>query len=412
MDIHLHANLCVESTFEYVDSLGTAWLAGCADSYNVSVSSSNSDSVIGDALTVIVFAQKSLVMEQLVPMRSSVDDSGAHITSQVLIVVLCSSFVVMLLVYAAVWNITKPLNTMRHVAQQVIEVMAEDEELRNFAPILDKAGFNVARTDEVGVLACDFRNVVCLMHNKLVHKRTMVKFPPNPWRLDCEDEEDSARLSTLTWLDLRGVVEESKSSALIPVVTRSAATVDQASNKVSVRTSISRSLNRMRFSNKVAPQEGEQLKVITQQPLSAGWLTCLKTQLSSLGALLLLSAVAAMLITIFTVQNEGSTWSDESADAVLDNQVTNLQTISIMKAIFVEAAFAQMSLDMMTSATALTSMLMGDFTTPTWEVDEDYMYSYSVDPPNPYAINPNGQVYPFSSYFGVVSVICYAIPYI
>lgn len=62
-----------------------------------------------------------------------------------------------------------------------------------------------------------------------------------------------------------------------------------------------------------------------------------------------------------------------------------------------------MTVDLRTTAGVFTSVMNNKLTTPTWEEDGDYFYSYPVDPENTYYWNPNGVSYPFSTYFQLVS---------
>ncbi|RYG68854.1 hypothetical protein EON64_04205 [archaeon] len=382
-----------------------------ADTFNATVPVTSSSTEFGEVMGIIVFAQKSRVIKQLAPFQDNIDSSETTLESLMIPIVLGISILAMVLVLWVVRGITVPLEKMRTVSLQVIDVMAEDVEARDFSPVINNAGFSIDRTDEVGVLACDFFNVVCVMHNKLVEKRAVPTYPSNPWYLQDDDMEDT---SDLTWQKLKGL-ETIRPLAPTVQAVRKAAAVDDPSNhsaqmssqrsggshKSTSRIFTSKSNTGSR-GRKVKPLEADAVMEITPSK-KVGWLTCLKTQLTSLGLMFLLAAGASMFITIYLVTTEGKKWSDDSAVVVLNTQQNSLQDIVDVKTIFTESYFMQMSLDVMAVKAAYATVLTGESSRPSWEADGDYFHSYALESQNPYSFDPQGGRYTFSSYFSLVS---------
>eukprot|EP01034_Spumella_vulgaris_P027036 gene27036-33697_t len=135
----------------------------------------------------------------------------------------------------------------------------------------------------------------------------------------------------------------------------------------------------------------------------------LKSQLLCLCALLLAGAVATMVVTIVSLHSEGANWMDVSSELLLATQLQNLQSVTDVKAVFVQSYFEQLSLDLLVGAAYVTTLVNGSYTRPNFVSQDEYLPSYSIDTLNTYT-SPVAKTYNYSSYFIESGLTAY-LPY-
>jgi len=169
-----------QSIFEYTDESGVDWIVSVVPFFP---SSHSGTSTLSNTLSILVFAKRSLAESALDSMNSNIKSTTVQITIITIIIILCTVVGTILLSYSVIYFITGPLETMKRISQEIMDMSAEDEDRKDYQSVLQKAFINLSRTDEVGLLASDYYNIVCLLHNKNLAKREAPKYPPNPFHV-------------------------------------------------------------------------------------------------------------------------------------------------------------------------------------------------------------------------------------
>jgi hypothetical protein len=126
--------------------------------------------------------------------------------------------------------IVKPFEVMRSTSKEIIRISTEEVDLRDYSTLVDDAYFNLTRTDEVGLLAADYYDIVCLLHYGAIEKKEAPKYPLNPFHLsetevrqivapttDSDQPEATRAVTSADLIELMKV-RESSSTALTSVV--------------------------------------------------------------------------------------------------------------------------------------------------------------------------------------------------
>jgi hypothetical protein len=229
---------------------------------------------------------------------------------------------------------------------------------------VDDAYFNLTRTDEVGILAADYYDIVCLLHFKNIDKKDTPKYPLNPFHLS--ETEVRQIVAPTTGRDQPKATRAVTSADLIKLIKARESTIIQASDvfvpsllvpdappsqdvKLDV---LSTFANRSSY-QQVQPDQDDSHVQKYPEPLSSsdvevgqtypgdashqyiavevqktslasklnsikknirnvGTLTSMKSQLYMLSALLLLGLAITMIVTVSSVHDQGQLWTDES----------------------------------------------------------------------------------------------------
>jgi hypothetical protein len=133
-------------------------------------------------------------------------------------------------IFFLVLYIVKPFEVMRSTSKEIIRISTEEEDLRDYSTLVDDAYFNLTRTDEVGLLAADYYDIVCLLHYGAIEKKEAPKYPLNPFHLsetdirqivapttDSDQPEATRAVTSADLIELMKV-RESSSTALTSAV--------------------------------------------------------------------------------------------------------------------------------------------------------------------------------------------------
>lgn len=159
--------------FSYADANGTDWVVTTRSLFA-------SDTTRRPSFVVLVFANRHLAEAPLRQMNAHVSSTTAHVTTTTLVVVFATVGVVLCLVLLLVAYIAGPIERIRRIARDVVAMTAEDDDQKDFQPMLSQAAALLSRRDEIGVLCSDFYDVVCLLDNRLQQRRATPPFPANP----------------------------------------------------------------------------------------------------------------------------------------------------------------------------------------------------------------------------------------
>eukprot|EP01034_Spumella_vulgaris_P027194 gene27194-33882_t len=450
------------TTLEYTDSDSEQWYVSTSPFLSTKAFG---ESVPSDALSILVFAKKSDVEHPLLMLQDHISSTTTSITIETLIIIGSTIGLVMLLVAAVVFYISHPLSRMIAISRDIVAMSAEEEDKKNYTDILSRALANIRMlNDEVNQLAADYYHIVCLLNNRNVEKNNTPKFPENPFH---SHEYDGLNQPTTLngWFALMARKNSAMAHVTSAEVKPSAASTSSHSPPVfdgNLDVLSTMSVGKPSSSRKVSPvaaQSGrfapsaplDELEsgiielpahkggqghgyasvskgdhpptpscagsvagstaVITAVPTETIEVTAaasLMTQLLFLCALLLAGSVATMIATVVSLHDEGQTWMDESSVLLFDSQLTNLQAITDVKAVYVQSYFQQLTVDLLMGAEYVTSLASGNLTRSDFIAQREYLTSYSIDSNNPYAA-PTTKTYNYSSYF-VQSDNCQASP--
>lgn len=366
------------SVIEYTDPEGIDWIV-CATPF-LPTSRYGSDTVKQNALIMLVFAQRYEAEYPLHALKTSIDSTTSSVSVEIAVTIGITVGVVMALVCVFVHYITSPLETMRAISERIIHMAAEDEENKDYSDLVQRAFFNLSRSDEVGLLASDYYHVLCTLHNKNVEKSEIPKYPANP--LHVSGVADYATFSWSALMQLYRVQKEHEEQKLpVPVEVKPEVSppVSKMDGNLDILGALAAELAKAQKpprssyaavavcdgvdsgdvemgavpSSTAAPpgprMDGtRQARATTKSsdktyialpsgvPTQVGYLTSLKSQLYGLCAILLCGIVIAASLTIAGIQADGHSWMSESSAQLESKQLQNLQGIAASKASFVQ----------------------------------------------------------------------------
>lgn len=152
--------------------------------------SSNDSSGTDYSLFLLIFSNKQLAMTSSYSLQMHIKSTVTNVTVQTLITVAITITSVMIIIFLIILTIVKPFEVMKRLSKDIIYQSTLEEEVRDYSTLMDEALFNLTRTDEVGLLAADFYDIVCLLHHLSMKKRNTIKYPLNPFYLSDEEVEN------------------------------------------------------------------------------------------------------------------------------------------------------------------------------------------------------------------------------
>jgi hypothetical protein len=292
------------------------------------------------------------------------------VTIRTIITIAATAAVVLIVISFLVLYIVKPFEVMRSTSKEIIRISTEEEDLRDYSTLVDVAYFNLTRTDEVGILAADYYDIVCMLHYRNMLKKDTPKYPRNPFHLN--ETEVRQIVASTTGSDQRKVNRTVTSADLIKLIKARESSIIQLSDicipSLLVRDAsptkemeldvLSSFNNRSNYQQVYSDQDDSRVKMhldvftsdvevgqtypgdashqyitvdgqttslasklssIKNRIRNVGTLTSMKSQLYVLSALLLLGLAITMIVTVSSVHDQGQLWTDESG--------TNIGTI-------------------------------------------------------------------------------------
>jgi hypothetical protein len=339
-----------------------------------------------NAFMMLVFSKKSLAEQPLISLKQNINKTTASVSQSTIIIICVTIGGVMLLVSLMLSYIIEPLNTMRKISGELIQLSTEEEENRDYANVLQEAANNITRSDEVGLLASDYYHIIVMLQNKLLRKLETPKYPLNPFYL-----ADKALSNNLTWklfYDLMMQRKKSKQTEVDedqePQEIRQDNLIQDADSRMESIPSIPPAQRDKKQSvvhpftpvpvfaadvggdlstvspfdgdielgtiarNKPGNQTGNQYTQISPDQIEivpvavmgqqVGCFSSLSSQLYFFIFLLLTGLTLAMILTIVSLANEGDSWTNESGGELVNVQMLNIQEIAQTKANFVQVS--------------------------------------------------------------------------
>ena len=446
-----NVNLLTKNSFVYSDPTGIEWIVSVVPFFETTAyTSKNPSPPLSKTLAILVFADKAAAQSVLNDFNSNINTTTSKIFTATIIIIACTAGIVILLMIALIFFITAPLETMRKLSHEIMEISAEDEDKKDYGEILQKSFTNLNRTDEVGILAADYYHIVCILHNRNLEKRETPKYPPNPFFIDQYNMKD---FNLLNWSEYLKILQPMILSQKVNSISSESshkstnnADHDNMGNldvlgsmmsqrkvdsgiemiPVSTRDDLEAQDDSLRYPEKSIKTSQnskgrDKYYAVDFKVKKVGYLTSLKSQLYSLSGILLSGCVITMIITIVSLSEQGVNWMSKSSNQISDSQVENMISITNTKAVYVkvinkfyyciimissQSYCEQITSDLLVASTYLTNLLDGNLTERNFITEKRYLApSYSIDVQNnPY--NYPLETTKFSGYFVSSDAFC------
>ena len=361
-------DVSTKNVIHYTDPTGVEWIVSIVPFFQTATfTSSNPSPPTVATLAVLVFANKKVAQATLNDFNDQISNTTNDIFKTTIIIIACTAIAVILFMIVLILLITAPLETMRKLSHEIMEISAEDEDKKDYGVILQKSFTNLNRTDEIGLLASDYYHVVSILHDKNLEKRETPKYPPNPFHID----ESKANDVTLTdWTSFLKIFHaenrnrkiskhdiQNKQSSSPPksdhlesldvlgsilsqrdkkAVGRNEIIPVDTSDDIEAQDNITRHPEKV--SKKLLRGRGKYYSLHYKEK-KVGYLTSLKSQLYSLSTILLCGCMVTMIITIVSLSKQGVNWMDNSSSQITNSQIQNMISITNTKTVYISVRY-------------------------------------------------------------------------
>ena len=287
-----------------------------------------------------------MAFKSLDSLNSNIDSTTNTIVDATAITIVCTLIATMFFCFLMIeYIIARPLDSMRRISEEIIRVSAEDDDRRDYRGALQMALFNLNnRSDEVGILAVDFYNIVWKLHQQSLGKREAPKYPPNPFyigpdvdydrlswpifieALERQNPEYGNRITAATLSNMSGTLPELDILGSISLQT-------PVEGKYS-RVSATPTADRVTDDEEAAANGSNTLD--TSQETVVGCFTSLKSQLYMLSGVFLTGVLVSMFINVVSLSRQSETWMSKSTSEIDSTQVINMKAVMHAKCIFIE----------------------------------------------------------------------------
>jgi hypothetical protein len=380
-------DLTTESTFTYTDVSGVSWVVGCVPFFDItdSLTSSGAD-YTSPGLVMLVFSEEKLVNQPWISVQDNISTTTYSVTIRTIIIACVIIGVDLLLIVLFVYYLVRPLDYMTRLSNQVVRLSAEDEDNKDYSAIIDKASLDSSRSDEMGVLAIDYFNVICFLHNRNVLKKNTPKFTQNPFgSLSCittwEEFVNDFRRCRKVIEPVNGSIDSGANKPIsVPVQTEAPQDFDldvlgsmtrntkkpiyQVAPTSDVRISIDQDNNETssmemgylkqgKSTTPSAPtalavegsRKGSDTHIVFAENITpmvghkVGYFTSVKTILNLFSLIVLGGYLAIMIVTVISLQSEGTTWSDTATVQLTIQEVDTLSAVVSSQSVFVKVFY-------------------------------------------------------------------------
>ena len=187
-----------DSSIDYTDSDGEDWVV---TSHKFLPTTSDT----AYSLIMLVFSKKNRAQAPLLTMKRNIDSTTNRVVINTCIIVGITIGAVFLVTMLIVYYIARPLEKMRNVSAQIVHIIAEEEDHRDYTSVVREAFCNLSRTDEVGILMTDYYHIVGLLDEKNREKKETPKYPFNPFHMPHVDDYPH-----FTWSDFTSEMKAKK----------------------------------------------------------------------------------------------------------------------------------------------------------------------------------------------------------
>lgn len=218
------------------------------------------------------------------------------------------------LLTALVVNLTKPLNAMQRISQDIIRISGEAENKRDYSSVKKRAEAHLDRRDEIGMLMDDYYYVITQLDEKAEEKQKIPKFPSNPFYV-----KGQSNYSKFRWNTLKPLLENALKTHNERLHNESSRPASPT--KINAKKNAVVPLNSdLEHGNAVAAKE------------SVGFFSTIRFKLYTLSLILLVGVVLTLVVTIIQLTLEGNKWIRDSQVDLKNGQQDSLRAIAIAKA--------------------------------------------------------------------------------
>lgn len=344
----------VASTFDYKDVHNEEYVISAVPFFPTA--QTGDASTLTNSLVILVFARKAVVESALIKLTTAINDSTADIVTHISIIMVVTVLSTIVLLGIAISYITRPLEAMRQISEEIILQSAEEDGRKEYQSILTQASRNVGRTDEIGVLAEDYYYVVCLLRNKYLSRKTGPKGRLNPFLIS---QQSNVLPQQITWAQyvtsfcnfhrisvsqLYDTIGKDVGGTLYMYEACTSSVQESSEDHPPVDAAVLTGGHQHHI-HSVSPEvEKDDLITLPHARSNVGLFTSLKSQLRILLGVVLLGVLATMLLTILNLSSAGPTWMRKAKGDIAETQVSNLNDISFAKSIFVQVKAPMLTL--------------------------------------------------------------------
>lgn len=367
-------------------------------------------------LTMLVFSLESDAYKPLYSVQNNISSTSNVVIIQTIVIICCIIAIDLIAIAIFINYLVKPLEEMRKISTEVVKLSAEDEDTRDYSSLIEKAFNNLSnRFDEIGLLATEYFNVICLLHNRNITKKNSPKHLMNIFHLES---------SNLSWEEFYALFSmKSNETILKSKVSLSTPNV-KTHNDLDVLGSISAS-----FDEKLSQTNNKGFQILPKDDISDSNVAIdvnhvkldglkesikasplnifysIKTQLYLFCILLLCGFACVLILTIVTLQKQGNAWTNSSKEQVINQQIDVLNAVSSPKATYVDSYLQQLSLETLLLSNFLSDLFNNEITSSSYLNQGNYLLSYSLEPTSTYT-SPTSTSNEYSGYFISSEVGC------
>lgn len=324
-----------EGVFTYTDANNEAWIVAACPLFQSG--HIGNPKISSNKLVILVFAQSRSALKSLASLNANIKEATNTIIEETSIITAAIVASTLFLVLLMVRYMTQPLDEMLQMSEELQEISANGDDVTDYNSVLNRAHGNSTRTDEIGILAREYYNVVQLLNDRQRGqeiRQNPFHIPPSSW----------GDPSKLTWTEFIVHIDALFNDAEPPVASSFPA-VQDAPPLEDGADFISLLLSPVRSRNVQIPQpeEGETENFVTpvgnsvlvEERTQVGWFTSLKFQLYFLSGILLSGVIVIMVVTAVSLGDVGDKWSRESKEPIDNDQITNMHALTYSKSAFV-----------------------------------------------------------------------------
>lgn len=331
---------------EYTDKYKTDWIVSSNPFFSTQQYGSP---VEQDSLIMLVFAKKDLAMTPLTPLTHNIQSTTSKVASSTIILCAIIFIVEAIIVIAFISIITGPLDSLLSISSDIVKIVADFDELRDYSSCIANPVFHSIRYDEIGLLLLEFYNIVCKLHRTNEEKKNTPKNPVNVFCMD-HNEPISWKLFTNCFLSPMAVDQAcmgnrttKPASVVIDDLDILGAMNQQTSQGQQLVLNkddhISIDIHEESSSESVSKKYfwfNEYRKIVPENIKKSSIFLSLKAYLWLINIFLLVGIILIMIFTAFTLRSEGVNWMESSSPRFIENAQMDLASIALIKSTFVK----------------------------------------------------------------------------
>lgn len=417
-------NLRATNNFEYTDPSGVNWIVATLPFLK---HTKYSTGVRDYAFIMIVFSRSDQALESIPELRNLIDGSGNTILGTTVGISIAAAGILMTVVYFFVQWLTMPLNTIRSLSAQIVEISAEEESVRSYLKVIEDGQTSIiVRWDEIGSLGLYFWEMVNKLHFDNIKNQKRAKYPKNPFFVSGAPNSNAPVNASLKWSHFDRLFNVSEDTSLGNALNDDSNHIKRSKRPSQTKTTesvhapsqlkhpASPGQSRSQSRTEKKPEEVNEVMInpttsdSSLEPSKVVRPRCIPSSLRlywySASLLLMAGLTLVILATLYQLNVTGNIWMENTDPSMTNKQILDLKVVSRSKAISTMSFFVEMQMNLMSSARFQSVILDGDLTRSNLST-QSYLPSYSLDSTNFYASKVAPSV-KFSGYYVNSSTAC------